>query len=426
MNKRRIKKLFCIFFVCAYIFGSVASTNASLSNVGLDSLLEDREKFEDESTSNKTNDALSSQSFKDIEKSDWFYKYVDLLVKDSLITGTSDTEFSPNDAFSVSQSCAVICRYLGLEDTAQIRRNTLVDKNKKGAQQWYSGYMQVMYDCNILESVEFFTADKDGLIDINTLASDRPIKRHEFALMIAKSFELDGSLRAKNSYHEISGLGHEFISGGIYDMTAVNDFKYLIKDYDFIPDLSKQAVLKGYYNGIFCGDESANFNPIDNLSRAEMAKILCVIYDLSQREFLQSDYSLKGADTSAIITDDEFEPFKLPLDKTQSILFDELSGLDVSSSFLTYNSTFSCPSGFAFEIYVYSVGGHQCELISSYTLANRSADQSYFSCAVTSTAKATLLLRNLYQNGRIEGYIDVDISNDKITNINHAISYPVF
>ncbi len=426
--KYNYKKLFCIIAICAYIFGAVIPTGAVNGLIGsIDRLIaEQNQNSDDESEDITNNDAvIDVKNFTDISSSDWYYKYVELLVNNKVITGTSAGEFSPKGTLSISQSCAVICRYLGLEEDAKQARKVLIDSQKIGSELWYSGYVQILYDCGVLNMDFFSSIGKDGLVDIEKSVFDRPIKRYEFAGLISRSFELNGKTHAKNSYYELCGLGNEFIAGGIYDSGSVSAFKDAIKDFDSIPESYQEDVLKAYYNGIFCGDTDGNFYALNNLSRAEMSKVIAVIHDYSLRQRA----TVSGVDDSFSLDNykmvgDSFEGTRLDKQSAIEILISELGGLNLQNSVLSYDCQFEIPSGYACELYIYENYNNTLKISSSFTLSNRNCNNPHFETDISTSGVATLILRNVSKNGRIEAYIDVPFSAENLEDATYGISYP--
>jgi hypothetical protein len=163
-------------------------------------------------------------------------------------------------------------------------KKELVNKNTKGSQLWYSGYVQTLFDTGIIKNGEFSISATDGYVNINDEnAFLTPIERHTFAVLISRSFDINTKkVTAKNLYPEICDNGNNFIVGGCYDNT-VDKYADDISDYQQIPQDSRKDVLKAYYNGIFNGDEYGNFNPTNLLTRAEMSKVISVVIDSDLR-----------------------------------------------------------------------------------------------------------------------------------------------
>lgn len=227
---------------------------------------------------------ISASKFDDVDTEAWYFPYVDMLVKNGIINGVSETEYSPSGTFNAAECAAVITRYLGLEKHAVQRRERLVSLGVSGSENWYSGYVQTLFDTGVISDAQFGITSEEGLVVINDPAEfSRPLKRYEFAVMITRSFEIDTEIvSAQSFYPEINANGNSFIVGGKYDGT-VEYYANDIADYWYIIDEAQWDVLKAYYNGIFNGDEFGNFNPGAALTRAEMSKVVAVISDPSMR-----------------------------------------------------------------------------------------------------------------------------------------------
>lgn len=225
--------------------------------------------------------ALSALAFTDVSENDWFYPYVAYLTENSVVKGMSDTAFAPQGTFTVAEAAAVITRYLGLEQEAAKRKSAMEVLNVAGAEKWYAGYIQLMYEAGIIDVSAYGCSVMGRHVSIDSAELlEKPVKRFEFAAFITRSFELDGT-EIRSTVGE--GLGHEFIYSGSYDESELETFAPFIKDYSAIPSDYSYYVLKAYYNGIFNGDDNGNFNPLNNLTRAEMAKVTAVILDSSLR-----------------------------------------------------------------------------------------------------------------------------------------------
>ncbi len=227
---------------------------------------------------------LSASKFEDIDAEAWYFPYVDMLVKNGIINGISETEYSPTGTFNAAECAAVITRYLGLEEHARQRQAQLAKAGTIGSENWYSGYVQTLFDTGIVEEGQFGITCEDGLAQMNSPEEfSRPLKRYEFAVLISRSFEISTDIvSAKSFYPEINDNGNSFIVGGKYDGT-VEYYAGDIADYWYIVEEAQWDVLKAYYNGIFNGDEVGNFNPGAELTRAEMSKVVAVISDPSMR-----------------------------------------------------------------------------------------------------------------------------------------------
>ena len=424
MNKHK-KRLICFFLIICYAIGNALAPLTVLSQSGLGALLDQREGEQDtgispssESHSSSTSSvpvgASSVDDFLDVNKNDWFYVYLDKLVSDGIINGKSKTEFDPSGTFSFAECSAVITRYLGLDDYAAQKAAIIKSGDTKGKDLWYAGYFQVMHELGIFdESMGIYSISKDT-VNIFADEASRPMKRHEFATAIARSFELDGEkVRSKNIYSEISGLGHDFIISGYYDEKYVSEYKNYIKDYSSIPDSAKANVLKVYYNGIFNGDVSGYFYPDNNLKRSEMAKVLATITDFSLRKCLIDNYFVAVTEDK-LFYDCENE-VTLNYRYSLEVLQQTASGFSMDGKNVIYNPDNALPYGYAVDVYLYSVKDSKSIPVYQHTLANSDAvDNSFTYHYESDSLRAILVLRNLTDNAKPEFTLNVTLSDDGI------------
>ena len=173
--------------------------------------------------------ALSALAFTDVSENDWFYPYVAYLTENSVVKGMSDTAFAPQGTFTVAEAAAVITRYLGLEQEAAKRKSAMEVLNVAGAEKWYAGYIQLMYEAGIIDVSAYGCSVMGRHVSIDSAELlEKPVKRFEFAAFITRSFELDGT-EIRSTVGE--GLGHEFIYSGSYDESELETFAPFIKDY---------------------------------------------------------------------------------------------------------------------------------------------------------------------------------------------------
>lgn len=401
--KKYKKRIISLFWVLCYVLGSMLSPSAVSEN--------------NKETVSVFQGASSVSDFLDVKKDDWYYQYLEVLVSNKIINGKSKTIFDPDGSFSFAECSAVITRYLGLENEADLRKAEL-EKSIGKTPEWFCGYMQIMYELNIFdESSGLFTLS-DSLVNVNNENCSRPMKRHELACAISKSFELDGkNLRSKNLCPEISGLGHDFIVGGRYDNSYLNKYSDLINDFDTVPETSRQYVLKAYYNGIFNGDLLGNFKPNDNIKRCEIAKILAVIRDFGLRKFLIDDYC-PSASEDKLFTDGAGRK-TLQYQYAGEILQSCVSRFDFNGKILSYIQPSTVPCGYAVDIYIYSLEDTKlCKLQTQYTLSDVEVYNDGFSYEVSEgeTLRAVLVLRNLMSEASVEFSLSATINDDGIVS----------
>ena len=349
-------------------------------------------------------------------ENDWFYSHLDLLVSNGIIKGKTPTSFEPDSTFSYAECSTVITRYLGLEDEAVKYQKLLSQNNTAGGNKWYSGYIYVMAKLKLFDGYGIYTAANDGLISIDTAVAESPIMRYRFAECISKSFELDGSLRAKNIYSEIGGLGHEFIIGGYYDTSLMKRYESYIADFEQIPENSRQYILKAYCNGIFCGDTSGNFYPDANLKRSEMSKVLAAIYDFSYRKHLITDVYTFADDDMYFY--DKNGNKSLSYEASKTILSSQAESVSVFANTVSYCKTDTIPYGYTVDCYVYKKDGELWQLDSKNSLSDSNPNVNEFSSNLgESEGRVLLVLRNLQNEAVPESVMDIRISQGEIISV---------
>ncbi len=395
--------------VSSFVFGAITGGTSNVDT--------SKEKLKATGVAVTISAPRGADKFSDIPKDSWYYAYVDALVKNGVINGKSESEFCPEGSFSVAECAAVVVRYLGLEKEARKAQKSLIDAKKTGSDLWYSGYIQLLNELNVLVSPEF-AADENALLNLSRDVCERPIKRYEFADCIARSFDLDGEkVRAKNTFSELGGLGHEFICCGAYDLTALSTYSLFIRDFEDVSENARDSVLKVYYDGIFNGDVSGNFYPNNNLTRAEMAKVLATITDYSLRTKLQSPASKNMVlSEKDFILDAKGEKY-LTNSTAESILLCEAEGVKIDSNSFFYEKQYVSPLGYCVDVYVYEQNqNNSYRLIDECTLHNSDVNKSkkIFEKPFAD-GKIMLVLRNLSENLRSEGVLEIKFSKSGVT-----------
>ncbi len=403
------KKAVIIILVICYCAGNLlfpiyADTSGDLS--GFDELLSQRnEALEQQSDSYETDvvqqKTVSIGDFSDVKQDDWFYSYLEYLVNNGLINGKTENSFEPYSSFSYAECSAVIVRYLGLDDEAKRRMSEICERDASLSNQWYLGYFEVLANLGIFTQYSLFETEGERIVWVDTEAANSPIVRYRFAESISKSFELESNLKAKNVYPEIGGSGREFIVGGGYNENVLDRYVDFISDFYDIPQESQRDVLKAYYNGIFNGDISGNFYPHNNLTRAEMAKVLTTICDYSMRTRLIED-GYADVVYEEFLHTDAFGVKTLRYSSSTTVLLREAENLSINGGNVEYVSSNNAPFGYAIDVYLYENGNlsTQCTL--------HAYNDGAFTYK-TDNAKVLMVLRNVAQKARVEGTLEVEI-----------------
>ena len=377
--------------------------------------------------------ARNINNFRDVAPESWYYPYVKRLYEDGLINGVSESSFAPEQAVKTSEVAAMITRYLGLENTARRRRESLAGDNIQGHELWYSGYVQVLRELNIIDAayLEQFrlSVNSRGQVLISGEAAgliDAPVKRMDMVKMIAGSFELSRSNILKAGGLLPSELsGNEFITGGGYDRELLDWIAFnRIADYEDIPRGYRTQFLKLVYNGIISGNQHRQVLPHNYLTRAELARIIAsVIY------FDLRDADLRELPEACVITPGDFEVSSvdgsrfLKSEKAARILREQaknISGAVLADGRINISieQRNIIPAGFIDEIYIYVFDGrvaletgrmNGAENISEYL--PRVMDFRIAGSA-NPAGYVYLVLRDLTRNGEIAGAVMLNIGSD--------------
>ena len=174
--------------------------------------------------------------FKDVPENKWFCKAVKSVYEAGIMNGLTDDTFGPNDPMTRGQFVTIIARvsdenYSGMAGEAKFS-DTVKKRFYSDALGW---------------------AVKNGLINgypDNTFKPDAPILRQEFAAVFARYLE----------YKELN-INGEDIAGSFGDASK-------------FPKFAKEAIESLRKTGLVKGDSAGNFNPKNNMTRAEIAQVI--------------------------------------------------------------------------------------------------------------------------------------------------------
>jgi len=374
-------------------------------------------------------------NFYDVSQGDWYYSYVKRLYEDGVINGVTENSYAPNADVKTSEVVALVARYLGLEYIAEKNREFLINAKTEGANLWYSGYIQLLFDTGIFGDNEIInygirmTQTGEVIIpDSSAMIIDSPIKRMDMVKLIAGSFEIKKGGTASNRLKsEISGTGNEFITGGGYDGDTLGKIKDMISDYDNIPEEYKEYFLKCYYNGIVRGNERSEVLPYNNLKRSELAKIISTVmyFDLRENDIrsipavcviTQNDYSVSSVDGTNLLKKEKAEQIL----KEQAKNIKTAEDKDKNAIRVTVNQNNIIPKGYLSEIYIYMyIGGAAHEMGKINCSTNEDAyfpKQNSFNISKSNLKSNSdfvgyvyLVLRDLNRGGEIAGAVMLNI-----------------
>lgn len=349
--------------------------------------------------------------YTDVNKDDWYYQYVKFLSEKNVVNGVTETEFMPSGTFTVAQSAAVITRYLGLEDMAAERLSAMKLLGVKGSDKWYAGYIQLMHEAGIMDVTEYGCSVNGKSVSIDDASRvEAPVNRYEFAAFVTRSFELDGT---EIKIPSGDGSGNEFIHGGFYDESKLELYIPYVKDYNDIPSSYEYYVLKAYYNGIFNGDNNGNFNPMNNLTRGEMAKIVSVILDKSQRvridpEINQNDVAESENKTAKPLDDGYADEYLLKA-ASSVVLY-----TDKDKMYLLYQIKDALPDGYILEVRQYRKRSSGLDTVVNSKSLN--SVNSFINCDFEKGDKLVFLVKDAYNGSIADAYILTLNSTDNISH----------
>lgn len=170
-------------------------------------------------------------------KQHWAYDTIMKAANTNIIVGYPDGTFRPNNNVEVDAYIKMVICALG-------------NNFENGMDYWASPFIEKAIELKLLDSNEF-----------NTYR--RSITREEAAMIIVQALATTEELPSEEQ---------------------INKYKAMVPDYIQISDKYKQHVLYAYATGMITGDTKGNFNPKDNLTRAEAATVIMRLLDESLRK----------------------------------------------------------------------------------------------------------------------------------------------
>lgn len=172
--------------------------------------------------------------FNDVKEDNWAYGYIKRLYDEKVINGTSETEFSPQNAIARQDFVKILVGALKIE-------LSLTDSSFSDLS------VGCYYEPYIMAAVE------NGLISglgDESFGMGKNITRQDAAVIVSRV------LKEEAEDKEVS-----------------------FKDEEEISDYAKDGVIKSAKMGIFSGDNEGKFNPKESLTRAEACAILSRLAD---------------------------------------------------------------------------------------------------------------------------------------------------
>ncbi|TCU79333.1 S-layer family protein [Tissierella praeacuta] len=177
-----------------------------------------------------------SIKFTDVKESNWFYKDVMKLIEKGLISGYPDRTFKPNAQIHVDEFIKILITSIDGD----------IKVSKTGY--WADSYINKAKELGIIKDGEFKDYTKN-------------ITRGEMARMIIRVAELNGDTQYNN----------------------LENFRYIIPDYNNIKADLQDYVTKAYAKGLISGYEDKSFGANDFATRAQASAIIIRLTDESKR-----------------------------------------------------------------------------------------------------------------------------------------------
>ncbi len=179
---------------------------------------------------------VSAGSFGDVPTDSWAYEYIDTLVKAGIINGKGDGNFAPDDNVKRGEYTKMIALAAGL--TPDSSKCSFPDT----IYSWSSPYVGAAVHAGLISG-----------INQNEFAPEIDITREQAAVIIARALKLEPA-NPTDKFSDDSSIS-DWAAGLVY---ALRD----------------AGILSGRDNNMLC--------PGDNLTRAEAAKLIAVVYELLQ------------------------------------------------------------------------------------------------------------------------------------------------
>ena len=183
----------------------------------------------------------SAPAFYDITSVPWAHDSIISLAKRGVISGYGDGSFKPNNNITREEVVKIIVESFSLLD-----KEASCDFNDVLPFEWYAGYVASAYNRGVVS----------GLGNGN-FGVGMPVSRQDMAVMVCNVLSMFGKeYPTVRSYNAFS------------DNSAVSGY-------------AKAAVEKLYCLGVINGSDGNRFNPNNNLTRAEMAKIMSALLEIT-------------------------------------------------------------------------------------------------------------------------------------------------
>lgn len=176
--------------------------------------------------------------FVDLDTVEWAYEAISTLYNEGIISGKSDTKYCPSDKITRAEFIKLVLGAIGEKAEASDRIFSDVPSDS-----WYCAYVNTGSRIGLIK----------GIDNIN-FGPDSNITREDITVILSRALKYKG----KN----------------------LQSAEISFKDKDSISSYAFEAVGVLYGAGIIKGTDSGNFNPKNEATRAEAAKMIFGIYEM--------------------------------------------------------------------------------------------------------------------------------------------------
>lgn len=188
-----------------------------------------------EPTANPSASINAADRFTDIAPTDWFCEAVSIVLDKGIVSGTSDTTFEPDATLTRAMLATMLYRYAG-EPTVNYAMNYTDTEDG-----WYTEAVRWASSIGVVKG-----------FDDNTFRPDEPITREQAAAMLQRYAEF--AKESNSLWNETNILSYE--------------------DFDSISDWAIPSLQWAVGAGVMKGRTDSTINPIENITRAEIAQML--------------------------------------------------------------------------------------------------------------------------------------------------------
>jgi len=203
-----------------------------------------------------TNTTVYAQPFTDVPDTHWAKEYIEKMNNLGIIKGKSEDKFAPSDNITRSEAIVMMSRLLSVNSdiVSKAREEYQSFLNEVGIQSWFQDGISVALASGIVSEDTVRTFRTDG--------KDNLAQRDEICIYLTRTMGLEEEANSKTVFFP------KFEDAMLISTKAM---KYI-----------EVMVDKGIVNAT--GDSEGRFNPKSPITRAEIAKMLSIAYDVMKSD----------------------------------------------------------------------------------------------------------------------------------------------